>query len=573
MKMRNKSHNHNGSGHENPPGVAGKIFVSLFFSIFFAAGVFFFGLIVRDTARALQTRFWDETPCTILHSEVDVRGGSGNKPNLVKIYYSYEHGGREINLDVYRLDYKGHEKITDAQRIIDEFAPGMKTVCFVNPQKPAQAVLAHRSPWIGLAVFLPLIFIVIGGGGVYFTWFGKNEDRKKKPVSSRAKSSKDSSVVTSIFFGIFFLVGLAALYFLGARPAMQVLAARDWIATPCTIERSRVVSHRSDDGVTYSIDILFRYEAGGETCRSDRYKFAGGASSGSAGKSAVVRRFPVGSEKTCYVDPDDPHKAVIERGFTPDMWFCLLGLPFLGVGVWGMFLRRGGAGGRRSGRRRRGGDRRDPGDVRGGDGVRKLKPKSSPLGGFIGIILAAAFWNGIVSLFVREAVEGFRSGRPSWFMAVFMIPFVLVGVLLIVGVFHQFFALFNPKPRFSLAPGTVIAGEPAAFDFAFTGAAGRIQTLTITLEGAERATYRRGTATVTNSSIFHREVLIETDKVDEMRRGTAGFTIPSPAPPSFKANHNEICWSLKVRGDIRRWPDVSCEFVIDVAAPGAGEEL
>ncbi len=34
--------------------------------------------------------------------------------------------------------------------------------------------------------------------------------------------------------------------------------------------------------------------------------------------------------------------------------------------------------------------------------------------------------------------------------------------------------------------------------------------------------------------------------------------------PSFKASDNRIVWTLRVEGDVPRWPDVEVEFELEV---------
>ena len=52
---------------------------------------------------------------------------------------------------------------------------------------------------------------------------------------------------------------------------------------------SKVKSHDSDDGTTYSPYIAYRYEVSGEEFFGDQLSFMGGSSSGYAGKAEIVR--------------------------------------------------------------------------------------------------------------------------------------------------------------------------------------------------------------------------------------------------------------------------------------------
>gem|GEM_PF-2716050 len=46
-------------------------------------------------------------------------------------------------------------------------------------------------------------------------------------------------------------------------------------------------------------------------------------------------------------------------------------------------------------------------------------------------LVATLFWNGIVAVFLFQVLGGFHRGRPEWFLTIFLIPFLLVGLALI----------------------------------------------------------------------------------------------------------------------------------------------
>jgi hypothetical protein len=88
------------------------------------------------------------------------------------------------------------------------------------------------------------------------------------------------------------------------------------------------------------------------------------------------------------------------------------------------------------------------------------------------------------------------------------------------------------------------------------------QELRITLQAREEATYRRGTDTVTDKNIFHKNEIVHTAKVAEIQSGQARIPIPANTMHSMEATNNKIIWSLKVRGAVRLWPDIDEEYVI-----------
>ena len=126
-------------------------------------------------------------------------------------------------------------------------------------------------------------------------------------------------------------------YRASVKPVVMYLDAMSWRETPCTILSSRL--NGKEDEVS-QVDILYTYAVDGQVYRSNRYHFAGvGSSEEREEKQAVLARYPSGSRTTCYVDPDDPAKAVLHRSFSLEGWWlgplCLL----LGLGsMAGLFL-------------------------------------------------------------------------------------------------------------------------------------------------------------------------------------------------------------------------------------------
>lgn len=401
---------------------------------------------------------------------------------------------------------------------------------------------------------------------------------KGSALSVRHRRTLESRGCLSLFFGIFFAAGAAMLYFFAVRPLLGVYLAQSWVAAPCVIISSEVGVHDGEDGDTYSIDITYDYTFGERRYRGDRYHFMHGfSSSGRRGKQAVVDRYPPGLETVCYVDPGDPTQAVLHRGLTADMWWGLFPLPFLGVGLGGLLFVFGAFGTRRkttaefpdrqvalSAHANSLRDAWEDEDPRGSDGPVTLKPRYSPLGKFIAVTCIALFWNGLVSVFVYKAVESHLSGHPEWCLTFFIIPFVLVGLLLIWGIFYSFVALFSPRPTLTLDHARIPLGGTARLSWRFAGNPSTIRQLRVTLLGEEHATYRRGTDTHTDKQRFFKEVLYETCDPLEIPEGDAEIRIPDDAMHSFESGNNKITWEVHLDGEIPLRPDVDAEFPITV---------
>ena len=563
---------HRRRGDGKPAGAIGKLGLSLFFFFFFAIGSLFEIFILHEFARAAGQRAWQKAPCAIVASEVQERQGS-EKPYVFAVQYRYEHGGREYEGSGYKRSYSGSDQYSKTQELVRRYPAGLETSCYVNPADPGQAVLRRDSLLIGLVFFFPLIFVLIGAGGIYFTWRRQPPEKATPiaPVGAAARQRGLGRFGMAAFFGIFAAVGGAMFYFLGIRPIAGTLAAESWVETPCKVLRAEVRDHDSDDGTTYSVYILYEYEFAGQTHKSDCYDFIGGSSSGYKGKARVVETYRSAERPVCYVNPRDPSEAVLKRGFHAKLLLALFPLPFLLIGVGGVVHvlrgKRPSPAGAMAGIEALGQIRPigliGPADT----GRQLLAPAHSPKAKFVVMLLIALLWNGIVSGFIIGSIGEFRRGDVSWFSVLFMLPFLAVGVGLAGAAVYQFLALFNPRPTIELSTGAIPLGGAAEMRWSFSGQTSRIMELAVTLRGIEEARYRRGTDTHTDRNTFYEMELYRTSDPYEIATGQVGFAMPQDTMHSFEATNNKILWELEIHGSIKGWPDVKESFKINVA-PG-----
>ncbi len=549
-------------------GPAGKLGLSVFFFFFLAMGSIFEVLIVRDFLLAVAQRSWRQVPCQIVSSAVEDESRGDVKYTLT-VQYTYEFQGQTYSGSHYKRVDSSWDSYSEAQQIAATFPSGQTVTGYVDPGDPSTAVLKRDSLRLGLAIPFPWIFMLIGGGGIYFTW-RKPKETQTKPIATGSVRSKRMGKRFMVgFFSIFALAGLGMLYPLGIKPILKTMAAEKWIEMPCKVLRAQVRSHSDDDGTTYSVYVLYEYEFNGHAYKSDRYTFMGGSSSGRERKARVVEQYNLASNPVCYVDPQNPSEAVLKRGFHAMLFFSLFPLPFILIGLGGLYftLRKKREASRW--RPRRAKTSRD--DVlvlrQLENGPLILKPAHSPLGKFFGVVMFALIWNGVVSIFVFQVVGGFRHGHPQWFLTIFMVPFVLIGMGSVAFVVYQFLAIFNPRPRLELSAQMIPLGGAAELDWSFAGRVERIREMTLTLRGIEQATYQRGTKTHTDRHTFYELELRKATNPSDIARGQIGFLIPTETMHSFEAGHNKIIWSLDVHGDISRWPDVKESFPIMIVPP------
>lgn len=377
-----------------------------------------------------------------------------------------------------------------------------------------------------------------------------------KPISESAGSGTMGRGCGVLFFGIFFVAGALMLWFLGIRPVMQIFEARSWAETPCTITSSQVESHSDSDGTTYSIDIRYTYEVGGQTYSGDRYDFSIGSSSGYGSKQEVVEQYPPGSETVCRVDPEDPTRSVISVDFSAGYLWGLFGLPFFLVGAFGLLwmLRRpkpGEVKGTRWLPKASTGETDPKLAAFGSTGPLTLQSTYRPVGRFVGILIFAGLWNAMVYFLLWPAAR--EEGGCVW---LFLAVFGLVGAILLISVPYSFLAMFNPRPVLTLDRSSLALGESSRLSWKWSGSARRITRMRISLEGHEEATYRRGTDTHTDKHLFARIEVVDTPHSVEIGRSSTTLELPANTMHSFEASNNKIVWRLKLQAEIPRWPDV-----------------
>ncbi|MCF7957072.1 MAG: DUF3592 domain-containing protein [Phycisphaerae bacterium] len=557
-------------GKSSQNSIVSKIGVSLFFSIFLAMGLAFAVMITWGLLKTLATYWWQETPCTILTCSI-VDDFDDESPYAIDIAYQYEFNDKSYTSSTYQLNNNGSSDYAEVGSLANQYRPKSQAICYVNPDQPDQAILTHKSLWEGLFIFLPLIFVIVGGGGIYFTW--RKTDPEKKEVKSSKSQAAKSTKVGLIFFAVFGLVGLGVLFPFFIIPLSNIINARSWQETPCKIISTNLRSHSDDDGTTYSIDILYEYQFNNQTYRSNRYSFSTGSSSGSKGKRAVIKSYRTAKNPTCYVNPDAPSQAVLNREMTWSLLFGLIPLVFLIVGITGIYytLRKSKTNSKSSqapqwhpASSKAGSQNPDYSLIPHQPHTITLKPDSSKVKNILGVTFFALFWNGIISVFLFEVVEGFSNNDPDWFLTIFMIPFVLVGIGSIIGVCYSILTLFNAKPILTLTPGRIPIGTAGELSWIINGRVDSVQNLTITLNGREEVTYRQGTSTRTDKSTFYDMELFSTNSSSEMYTGQVGFLIPQETMHSFEADNNKIIWSIMIKGDIKRWPDIDSKFTINV---------
>jgi len=535
-----------------PASFIGKIANSLFFAVFFAMGCLFLWLLGSTVIENAKPYFWPTTPARILSSKIV----SDKDSHQLDVRYEYSWQGQVYQSDRPSTEKLEYDHYDTAATALAKYAAGSEVTCRVDPRNPREAILEPQGLWIGLFLLIPLVFIGVGGIGIYSTWTADSATVSRPAVI-------DNKKVPWLFGGIFTLIGIGTFIALTIPMWSKAIASTQWIETPCVILSSGVKSHSGSKGTTYSVSIEYRYSFNGRDYRSDRYNPVPGSSSGYDGKKDIVNRYPQGSTQVCYVNPKNPQEALLKRGFSWGLLLGLFPLPFFVVGVAILI----------SGLRAKSEAPRastatfEPRAAPPQTG--RLRAKESPFTRVFVMLFIALFWNGIVSVFLFEVFGGFQRGKPDWGLTLFMVPFVVVGLGLIGNVIWSALALANPRIQLSVENSEPLEpGGTLKVSWQMNGATRRLERLVIYLEGREEATYRRGTNTTTDTDVFFRQSLADvTGSWMDFQEGNGSLILPSHLMPSFETSHNRIAWSCKAWGKISNWPDVNEEFEITLNPP------
>ena len=140
-------------------------------------------LFFKPVRGVLQAKKWTEVDCTILWSRTrsspkssspDRRDRSVSSSATLDVFYEYEFEGETYRSNRYAP--VSLFMVGEPQRIASKLRKEEKVTCFVDPEKPLEAVL-HRG--FGLWLFLGLIpafFLFVGGIGFLLVLLPEKEN-------------------------------------------------------------------------------------------------------------------------------------------------------------------------------------------------------------------------------------------------------------------------------------------------------------------------------------------------------------------------------------------------------------
>jgi hypothetical protein len=174
---------------------------------------------------------------------------------------------------------------------------------------------------------------------------------------------------------------------------------------------------------------------------------------------------------------------------------------------------------------------------------------------------------GLVFTLVAGGIMSQGIMRRQWMAIICPGVFLLVGLAADVLAVYLILRCFNPMPVLVFSDRNVYAGSEFEVSWMFRGSSRSIHQLKLTLIGTEKVSYRQGTSTRTEESTFFSEVVFDSEDPDQIAKGFCLVKIPDEGMHSFKSADNEILWVIGMHGSIRRWPDVTETFPVQVLVP------
>ncbi|MCA9433841.1 MAG: DUF3592 domain-containing protein [Candidatus Omnitrophica bacterium] len=345
-------------------------------------------------------------------------------------------------------------------------------------------------------------------------------------------------------------IGGSLVYFMIVSPYLQANEARDWVEVPCTILSSEVESHDSGDSITYSPHIVYRYTYEGKEYTSERYDFRGGSSSFYDRHAEVVRSYPSGSETVCWIDPENPSEAVLNRDFgLGELWPFLILMGIL-VLIFLLFVFRW-----KTPKEKvwlpetysRLKTRRITRETSFGN-LQPLAQEYTFLQQLVGIVLVAAFWNGIVyMIFLYDS--GFRGVTNNPMNLIGFSIFGGIGlVLILAGVLWLVTGLFFKSPKVLGNDSVLRLGDPMQIGWSFPQGWNPLTKLQVRLICAESVNKSEGENVKESESILWENLVVSTENSRQNWTGNREIEIPEDVMHSFEFGDKKVKWLVRMEG-------------------------
>lgn len=397
--------------------------------------------------------------------------------------------------------------------LVSGIRKAVKTICMIKNAPPVKAVSAeavcpeNEPPAPGAREFFGKIL-----GDIRDYRRGKLIVPNSVGTVSSVPMTWKQRLPLAIFGAIFLAVGTGLLAFGISNYIKNQRAAETWVPVPCEITSASLEENRGKRGRTsYSPELTYRYVYDGKTFSGDEISLVVGFSGRHSEASRELKRLK--KYKTCWVDPENPGDAVLEK---PEKEFSfrkimlvVFGAPFALAGGFIVFF-----------------------GIFGNVFASKKKTERGELlpekKSVVGVFFCAAFWNSIVSVFICAllAQETF-----DWKFALILLPFVVIGLVLLFCAMNALrqqvgAALYALK----LAPANLVSGKPVRVSWKLQrGDAEKLSRLSLYFTETERDTDTSVNGEAVQR-IVERTLICDSGARVDFRSGACDFVPPEDHP-------------------------------------------
>lgn len=136
-------------------------------------------------------------------------------------------------------------------------------------------------------------------------------------------------------------LGLLLVYVMLIAPLNQSRRTKDWKQVPCVVKETRAVPHRGggrQPTTTYEPYAEFEFTYEGQTYSSSTFRLSNRLLDSYAEVKTLLDPFPQGEPAQCWINPQNPSEAVLNRDFTGiSVIGALFGSALALIGICGLF--------------------------------------------------------------------------------------------------------------------------------------------------------------------------------------------------------------------------------------------
>ncbi len=281
---------------------AGDVWIGTWIVWLIVEGMLFF---VGGPSKILSGRTayrWDKQTATVLKSTLE-RIGEKDGGLTVEVEYTVD-----------GVRYRDARRLEDTYAYLQHqqelfFQNGETVDCRFKPSDPTQMVLEQEVVMFDFFVFTTVAVtgLCVLSSIVWPLWL---HWRNRDAAVTLSEFAKKAAVALACLFVLLFC-GIATVR--GVRDAIKSFEMLNWTRAEATIQTCAVTKVRDGQSWDYQLDLSYTYEHDGTTYTSRQWTLLEDDVSAQTKKREAMASLKAGDGVTCYVNPNEPTQAVLQR--------------------------------------------------------------------------------------------------------------------------------------------------------------------------------------------------------------------------------------------------------------------